>query len=78
MATKIRLTRLGKKGEPTYRIAVFEEGQKRDGKYLENLGTYNPLIQPHKVQIDTKKLQYWLARGAQPTDTVAKLIKSYE
>ena len=67
--------RMGAKKRPTYRVVVKEKLSKRDGAYLENLGTYNPTRQPAEVKLDMERVQYWLARGAQPTDTVRQLIK---
>ena len=71
----IRLMRMGAKKSPTYRVVVKEKLSKRDGAYLENLGTYNPTRQPAEVKLDMERVRYWLARGAQPTDTVRQLIK---
>jgi small subunit ribosomal protein S16 len=67
--------RMGAKKRPTYRVVVKEKLSKRDGAYLENLGTYNPTREPAEVKLDMERVQYWLARGAQPTDTVRQLIK---
>ena len=67
--------RMGAKKRPTYRVVVKEKLSKRDGAFLENLGTYNPTRQPAEVKLDMERVQYWLARGAQPTDTVRQLIK---
>jgi small subunit ribosomal protein S16 len=66
--------RMGAKKQPTYRVVVKEKLSKRDGAYLENLGTYNPTRQPAEVNLDMERVRYWLARGAQPTDTVRQLI----
>jgi len=71
----IRLMRMGAKKSPTYRVVVKEKLSKRDGAYLENLGTYNPTRQPAEVKLNMERVRYWLARGAQPTDTVRQLIK---
>jgi small subunit ribosomal protein S16 len=71
----IRLMRMGAKKQPTYRVVVKEKLSKRDGAYLENLGTYNPTRQPAEVKLNMERVHYWLARGAQPTDTVRQLIK---
>ncbi|HEX8179382.1 MAG TPA: 30S ribosomal protein S16 [Pyrinomonadaceae bacterium] len=71
----IRLMRMGAKKRPTYRVVVKEKLSKRDGAYLENLGTYNPTREPAEVKLDMERVQYWMARGAQPTDTVRQLIK---
>ncbi|MBQ6436720.1 30S ribosomal protein S16, partial [bacterium] len=70
---KIKLTRLGKKKEPRYRIVVNERRDKRDGSYLESLGYYHPAEQPKQLQLDVKAYEAWVAKGAQPTATVAYL-----
>lgn len=75
MAVRIRLTRKGTKKRPFYRIVVAHSEAPRDGKFLEIIGTYNPLTDPADVQIDPERLRVWLDRGAQPTDTVRTLIK---
>jgi small subunit ribosomal protein S16 len=75
MAARIRLTRKGTKKRPFYRIVVAHSEAPRDGKFLEILGTYNPLTDPAEIQIDPERLRVWLDRGAQPTDTVRNLIK---
>ena len=77
MAVKIRLTRLGRKKVPFYRIIVADVEAKRDGKFLDILGTYNPLKDPAEVKIDDGKLQAWLAKGAKPTTTVKSLIAKH-
>ena len=77
MAVKIRLTRLGRKKVPFYRIIVADIESKRDGKFLDILGTYDPLKDPAEVKIDDGKLQSWLAKGAKPTTTVRSLIEKY-
>jgi small subunit ribosomal protein S16 len=74
MAVKIRLTRLGRKKVPYYRIVVADVEAKRDGKFLDIVGTYDPLKDPAEVTIDTEKLQSWLDQGAKPTTTVKSLI----
>jgi small subunit ribosomal protein S16 len=71
----IRLMRMGAKKRPSYRIVVKEKQSKRDGAYLENLGTYNPTQQPAEVRLKLDRVRYWIERGAQPTDTVGRLIK---
>lgn len=68
--------RLGSKGKPFYRVVVKEKRSKRDGKYLENLGTYNPMVDPSMVNLKHDRIQYWISVGAQPTETVASLIKN--
>jgi small subunit ribosomal protein S16 len=75
MAVRIRLTRKGTKKRPFYRIVVAHSEAPRDGKFLEIIGTYNPLTDPAEIQIDPERLGVWLDRGAQPTDTVRSLIK---
>jgi len=75
MAVRIRLTRLGKKKKPFYRIIVADSEAKRDGKFLDILGTYDPLQDPAEIKINGEKLQEWLGRGALPTTTVKSLIK---
>ena len=71
---RIRLRRTGKKGQPSYRVVVADEESPRDGKFIENIGFYNPLTDPPTVQIDTDRAQYWLSQGAQPSDAVIKLL----
>jgi len=75
MAVRIRLTRLGRKKKPFYRIIVADSESKRDGKFLDIVGTYDPLQDPATIKIDNDKLQDWLGRGALPTTTVKSLIK---
>lgn len=76
MAVKIRLQRYGSKKRPFYRLVAADSRKKRDGKYLEILGTYNPLTDPVTVKINEEKAQKWLSEGAQPTDTVKNLFKN--
>ena len=71
----IKLMRTGAKKRPSYRVVVKEKQSKRDGAYLENLGTYNPTREPAEVNLKVDRVQYWIGKGAQPTDTVARLIK---
>jgi len=75
MAVRIRLTRFGRKKKPFYRIIVADSEAKRDGKFLDIVGTYDPLMDPAAIKIDNVKLQDWLGRGALPTETVKSLIK---
>lgn len=75
MAVRIRLTRLGKKKKPFYRIVVADSQKARDGRFLEIVGTYDPLQNPAAVTIDNDKLQEWLGKGALPTTTVESLIR---
>jgi small subunit ribosomal protein S16 len=72
----ISLMRIGAKGKPFYRLVVKEKRSKRDGKYLENLGTYNPMLNPAAVELNHDRIQYWISVGAKPTETVASLIKN--
>ena len=77
MAVKMRLTRMGDKKSPFYRIVVADSRVARDAKYIDLVGTYNPLTNPEEVKIDVEKAQQWLKNGAQPTETVkALLVKS--
>lgn len=71
----ISLMRMGAKGKPFYRVVVKEKRSKRDGAYIENLGTYNPMVNPAEVSLKHDRIQYWIGVGAQPTETVASLIK---
>ena len=71
----IRLMRMGAKKSPSYRVVVKEKLSKRDGAYLENVGTYNPTRNPAEVKLNLERISYWMERGAQPTDTVRQLIK---
>lgn len=75
MAVKIRLKRLGKKKAPFYRVVVADSRSPRDGRFIEEIGTYDPTQEPSLVKFDEEKVQKWLKNGAQPTDTVAKLLK---
>ena len=67
--------RMGAKKRPSYRIVVKEKQSKRDGAYLENLGTYNPTREPAEINLRADRVEYWISKGAQPTDTVQRLIK---
>ena len=75
MAVRIRLTRVGAHKQPAYRVVVADERSARDGRALETLGHYNPRSEPVEFDIDAAKAQAWLAKGAQPSDTVARLFK---
>ena len=75
MAVKIRLRRMGAKKSPFYRIVVADSRYPRDGRFIEDLGYYNPLEEPAVVKVDVEKAQKWIANGAQPTDTVKDLLK---
>ena len=72
---KIRLARHGSKKNPIYRVVVADSREPRDGKTLETIGRYNPQLEPSLIEIDTDKAQAWIAKGAQPTEQVAKLLK---
>lgn len=74
MALKIRLTRLGDKKAPFYRVVVADSRSPRDGKFVEVIGTYNPLTEPAEIKIDNEKAAQWLKNGAQPTDTAKELL----
>lgn len=74
---KIRLARHGAKKRPYYRIVVADARCPRDGKFIDDIGRYNPLTEPAMIKIDLEKFDKWLANGAQPTDTVAALIKKF-
>lgn len=74
MAVKIRLARHGAHKAPYYRIVVADSRARRDGRYIEHVGTYNPLTEPKKVTMDLEKIDTWIAQGAKPTETVARLI----
>jgi small subunit ribosomal protein S16 len=71
---RIRLRRVGKKKQPMYRIVVADSRSPRDGAFVENLGTYHPLENPSKIELDAERARHWLDRGAQPSDRVAKLL----
>ncbi len=75
MAVKIRLRRMGSKKAPFYRVVVADSRYPRDGRFIEEIGTYNPLTDPATIKIDAEKAQKWLGNGAQPTDTVKDLLK---
>lgn len=72
---KIRLRRMGAKKAPYYRVVVADSRNARDGRFIEEIGTYNPLTDPASVEIDMERANYWIANGAQPTDTVRALLK---
>ncbi len=75
MAVKIRLKRIGAKKAPYYRVVVADSRSPRDGRFIEEIGIYQPLENPTKVRIDVEKAKQWIANGAQPTDTVRDLLK---
>lgn len=75
MAVKIRLRRMGAKKAPFYRIVVADSRYPRDGRFIEEIGTYDPLKEPAEIKVDSDKAKQWIANGAQPTDTVKDLLK---
>ena len=75
MAVKIRLRRLGAKKAPFYRVVVADSRYPRDGRFIEEIGTYNPVATPTEVKVDAEKAKQWIANGAQPTDTVKAILK---
>ncbi len=75
MAVKIRLRRMGAKKAPFYRIVVADSRYPRDGRFIEEIGTYNPVAQPTEIKVDAEKAKQWIANGAQPTDTVKAILK---
>ena len=77
MAVKLKLTRLGSKKHPFYRVGAANDETRRDDRPLEFLGYYIPMVNPVEVKLDTDKVKEWLARGAEPTDTVRALIKTH-
>lgn len=76
MAVKIRLKRMGANKKPFYRVVVADSRSPRDGRFIEEIGYYNPVAQPKVVKIDGEKAKEWLGKGAQPTDTVKHLFKT--
>lgn len=76
MAVKIRLTRVGSKRNPIYRVVVADSRSPRDGRFIEIVGRYNPQTDPSTIELDREKIAGWLAKGAQPTEPVARLIKA--
>ena len=75
MAVKIRLKRMGAKRAPFYRVVVADSRFPRDGRFIEQVGTYNPMTDPATTEFDAEKVQKWIGNGAQPTDTVMRLLK---
>lgn len=74
---KIRLKRMGSKKKPFYRIVVADSRAPRDGKFIEEIGYYNPVSIPKVFKVDNEKVEAWIANGAKPTETVGKLLKKY-
>ncbi len=77
MAVRLRLTRMGRKKKPFYRVVAANSEAKRDGRFLEILGTYDPLKDPVECKMDVERVKYWLGQGATPTETVSSLIKKF-
>jgi small subunit ribosomal protein S16 len=75
MSVKIRLARHGAKKKPFYRIVIADSESPRDGRFLENVGTYNPLVDPAEVSLKPERVKYWIDQGAIPTNTVKNLLK---
>ncbi|MGE5328999.1 MAG: 30S ribosomal protein S16 [Deltaproteobacteria bacterium] len=75
MAVKMRLRRIGAKKAPFYRIVIADSRYPRDGRFIEEIGTYNPMVEPAEIKIDMEKADKWIKNGAQPTDTVKGLLK---
>ena len=78
MAVKIRLRRMGQKKAPFYRVVVADSRSPRDGRFIEEIGYYNPMTNPAEIKIDAEKAKTWLTNGAQPTETVKSLLKKSE
>ena len=76
MAVRIRLTRVGSKKNPVYRVVVADSRSPRDGRFIEIVGRYNPQTDPSTIELDEAKINEWLAKGAQPSEPVARLIKA--
>ena len=77
MSVRVRLTRVGSKKNPIWRVVVADQRSPRDGRFIETIGHYNPQTEPSTIVIDGERLQHWLARGAQPTGTVKQLVKAH-
>ena len=78
MAVKIRLRRIGAKKKPFYRVVVADSRYPRDGRFIEEIGYYNPLENPSELKVDKEKVSKWISNGAQPTDTVKSLFKKHK
>jgi small subunit ribosomal protein S16 len=76
MSVRVRLTRVGSKKNPIWRVVVADQRSPRDGRFIETIGHYNPQTEPSTIRIDEERLEHWLARGAQPTGTVKQLMKA--
>ena len=78
MAVKLRLTRVGSKKNPVYRIVAADSRSPRDGKFIEIVGRYNPQTDPSTIEFDEERIRHWLSKGAQPSNTVQRLLKAKE
>jgi small subunit ribosomal protein S16 len=78
LAVKLRLTRVGSKKNPIYRIVAADSRSPRDGKFLEIVGRYNPQTDPSTIELDEERIRHWLSQGAQPSNTVQRLLKAKE
>jgi small subunit ribosomal protein S16 len=76
MSVRVRLTRVGSKKNPIWRVVVADQRSPRDGRFIENLGHYNPQTEPSTIVIDDERLRHWIERGARPTNTVRKLMRA--
>jgi small subunit ribosomal protein S16 len=77
MAVRLRLTRVGSRKNPIWRVVVADQRSPRDGRFIETIGHYNPQTEPSQIVLDGERLEHWLRRGAQPTGTVRKLIRAH-
>ncbi len=77
MSVRVRLTRVGSKKNPIWRVVVADQRSPRDGRFIETIGHYNPQTEPSTIRIDEERLQHWLDRGAQPSGSVKQLVKAY-
>ena len=75
MSVRVRLTRVGSKKNPVWRVVVADQRSPRDGRVIELVGRYNPQTEPSEIVLDTERIQHWIDRGAQPTDTVKRLMR---
>ena len=78
MAVRMRLTRVGSKKNPVYRVVVADSRSPRDGKFIEIVGRYNPQTDPSTIDFDEERIRHWLSKGAQPSNTVQRLLKAKE
>ena len=77
MSVRVRLTRVGSKKNPIWRVVVSDQRSPRDGRFIETIGHYNPQTEPSTIVIDEERFQHWVSRGAQPTNTVKQLVKAH-